>query len=466
MAFGPLVPYGRPGQGGRVTHTLPPGGPPSPVPPSPTEAVPAPAPAPPSGRRPRVHRAWWVAVVAFVALVGAAGFRATPSVFIDPLKDEFGWSSGTVSGAVSVNVLLYGLTAPFASALMERYGIRRVVACALLLIAAGSGLTVFMTAPWQLFLCWGVLVGLGSGSMALAFAATVTNRWFVARRGLVTGVLTAGGAAGQLVFLPLVAVLVEGPGWRTASLAVCGAALAVVPLVVWLLRDRPEDVGLRPYGADDDHVPPVEPSSGAARRTLGALSSAARTKVFWLLASTFAICGASTNGLVGVHFVPAAHDHGMPVPAAASLLAVIGVFDLVGTVASGWFTDRFDARRLLAVYYALRGVSLLFLPLLFAGDVRPSMLFFVVFYGLDWVATVPPTIALCREHFGADGAIVFGWVLASHQAGASVVAFLAGVTRDATGSYDVVWIASGALCASAALMALVIRRRPEVTAAA
>lgn len=427
--------------------------------PAPASAPLSPPPPPPPPRRPRVHRAWWVAAVSFVALVGAAGFRATPSVFIDPLHREFGWSHSTISAAVSVNVLLYGLTSPFSAALMDRYGIRRIVSGALLLIAAGSGLTVFMDATWQLILCWGFLVGLGTGSMALAFAATVAGRWFVERRGLVSGILTAGGAAGQLVFLPLVALLVEGPGWRTASLTVALAALAVVPLVLFVLRDRPEDAGLLPYGAGPEYVTPPPAPPGAARRALKALADAARTKVFWLLAGTFAVCGASTNGLVGVHFVPAAHDHGMPVPAAASLLAVIGVFDLVGTVASGWFTDRFDARRLLAVYYALRGVSLLFLPMLFAQSVHPPMLFFIVFYGLDWVATVPPTIALCHRHFGADGAIVFGWVLASHQVGASVVAFLTGLVRDNFGSYDLAWTASGALCAVAALMALVIRKR-------
>ncbi|MFI8852532.1 MFS transporter [Streptomyces sp. NPDC053499] len=414
----------------------------------------------------RVHRAWWVALVCFVALVGAAGFRATPSVFIDPLHREFGWSHGTISFAVGLNVLLYGLTAPFASALMERYGIRQVVTAALLLISAGSGLTVFMHSEWQLVLCWGLLVGVGSGSMALAFAATVANRWFVARRGLVSGILTAGSATGQLVFLPLVALMVEGPGWRTASLVVCGAALAVVPLVVWLLRDRPEDVGLRPYGASADYVTPRTDTTGALRRTLSVLRTAARTRVFWLLAGTFAICGASSNGLMSTHFVPAAHDHGMAVPVAASLLALIGVLDLVGTVCSGWLTDRFDARRLLAVYYGLRGLSLLVLPLLFAASVQPPMLFFIVFYGLDWVATVPPTMALCREHFGADGAVVFGWVLASHQAGASLIAFLAGLVRDATGSYDMAWTGTGVLCAMAALMALVVQRRTQPEAGA
>ncbi|MGW7465855.1 MFS transporter [Streptomyces xantholiticus] len=372
---------------------------------------------------------------------------------------KFDWSRGTIGFAVSVHLALYGLTAPFAAALMDRYGIRRVVAVALSVIAAGSVLTVWMTAPWQLVLYWGVLVGLGSGSMALAFAATVTNRWFVKRRGLVTGVLTAAGASGQLVFLPLLSWLVDNHGWRPAAITVALSALAVVPFVWLLLRDHPADVGLAAYGAEG-FAPKPDPVPGAARRALTVLFRAARTGPFWLLAGTFAICGASTNGLVKTHFIPAAHDEHMPITAAASLLAVIGVFDVVGTIASGWFTDRFEARRLLAVYYALRGVSLLFLPVLLAPSVQPPMIFFIVFYGLDWVATVPPTIALCREHYGDDSAIVFGWVLASHQIGAAAVAFAGGVARDVFGSYDVVWYASGALCAAAALMALVIRRKP------
>ncbi|MGH8919660.1 MAG: MFS transporter, partial [Actinomycetes bacterium] len=372
---------------------------------------------------------------------------------------EFDWSRGTIGFAVSVNLALYGLTAPFAASLMDRYGIRRVVVGALLVISGGTAATVWMTASWQLVLFWGVLVGLGSGSMALAFAATVTNRWFTARRGLVTGILTAAGASGQLVFLPLLAWLVEHHGWRPAAVTVALAALAVVPFVWLLLRDHPADVGLAPYGGE--YAPKPAPVPGAARRTLTVLVKAARTGPFWLLAGTFAICGASTNGLVKTHFVPAAHDHGMPVTAAAGLLAVIGVFDVIGTVASGWFTDRFEPRRLLAVYYALRGVSLLFLPMLLAPSVHPPMVFFIVFYGLDWVATVPPTIALCREQYGEDSAIVFGWVLASHQVGAALVAFLGGLARDAFGSYDLVWYASGALCAVAALMAMVIRRRRD-----
>ncbi|WP_159769019.1 MFS transporter [Streptomyces sp. HM190] len=406
----------------------------------------------------RVHRAWFVAAVTFVTIIGAAAFRSLPGLLIDPLNDEFHWSRGTIASAVSVNLALYGLTAPFAAALMDRFGIRRVVAVALTVIAVGAGSTVWMTSAWQLMLCWGLLVGLGSGSMALAFAATVTNRWFTERRGLVSGILTAASASGQLIFLPLLSWIVSEHDWRPAAVTVALAALAVVPFVWLLLRDHPADVGLKPYGATE-FVPRPVPVPGAARRTVRVLLSAVRTGPFWLLAGTFAICGASTNGLIQTHFVPAAHDHGMPITAAASLLAVIGVFDVVGTIASGWLTDRYEPRRLLAVYYAFRGLSLLFLPYLLAPTVHLPMIFFIVFYGLDWVATVPPTMALCREHYGDDSAIVFGWVLASHQVGAALVAFLGGLARDTFGAYDVVWYASGALCAVAALMALVIRRR-------
>jgi MFS family permease len=415
----------------------------------------------------RIHPAWPVAAVAFVALVGAAGFRATPSVLIHPLHAEFGWPLATISAAVSVNLILFGLTAPFAAALMDRFGMRRVVAWALLLVAAGSGLTVFMSTSVELILLWGVLVGLGTGSMALAFVATVTGRWFVARRGLVTGVLTAGGAAGQLIFLPILALIVADRGWRTASLVVAGAALAVVPLVLWFLRDHPADLGRAPYGGTEV-LPPPATGGGAARRAVTALRDAARTRAFWLLAAGFAICGATTNGLVGTHFIPAAHDHGMTETAAASLLALVGLFDIVGTVASGWLTDRFDPRLLLGAYYALRGLSLMALPLLFADAVRPSMLVFILFYGLDWVATVPPTVALCRSYFGDRGAVVFGWVFASHQFGAALAATAAGLVRDRLGTYDWAWYAAGALALFAAGLSLLLARpaRPTTAAAA
>ncbi len=394
-----------------------------------------------------------------MAILGAAGFRATPGVLITPLQEEFGWSRGTISLAVSVNLMLYGLTAPFAAALMDRFGMRRVVSCALLLVAAGSGFTILMNAPWQLLLCWGVLVGLGTGSMALVFAATLTDRWFVRHRGLVTGVLTAGGATGQLVFLPLLAHLAVTQGWRSAAATVTAAALGVVPLVWFLLRDRPEEVGTTALGADPGVARPVPRAGngGAAARALAVLWRSARTGPFWLLAGGFAICGMSTNGLVGTHFIPAAHDHGMAEPAAAGLLALVGIFDVAGTIVSGWLSDKVDSRILLGVYYALRGLSLMILPGLFGAAAEPSMLVFIVFYGLDWVATVPPTVALCRQVYGSDGAVVFGWVFASHQVGAALAAVGAGLTRDHFGAYDLAWYAAGALCLIAALMSVAVR---------
>jgi MFS family permease len=413
----------------------------------------------------RVHPAWYVAGVSFVALVGAAGFRSTPGALITPLQDEFGWSRGTISLAVSVNLLLFGLTAPFAAALMNRFGIRRVVAVALTLVAAGSGLTVLMTAPWQLVLCWGVLVGLGTGSMALAFVATVSGRWFVARRGLVTGVLTAGSATGQLVFLPAVAWLATAYGWRWAALLVAGGALAVVPLVLLFLRDHPYDLGLPPYGGTELVLPPPR-TGNAARVAVDALRDAAGSSAFWLLAGGFAICGATTNGLVGTHFIPAAHDHGMPTTTAASLLALVGLFDIAGTIFSGWLTDRVDSRALLAAYYGLRGLSLLVVSQLFAASPHPSMLVFIVFYGLDWVATVPPTVALCRAYFGDSGPVVFGWVFASHQVGAAIAATAAGITRDQLGTYGPVWYLAGGLCLVAASLSTRMPTPPKPSAVA
>jgi MFS family permease len=408
--------------------------------------------------RTRIHWAWLVAGAAFITLIGAAGFRAVPSVLIDPLHEEFGWSHATISSAVSINLVLFGVISPFAAALMDRLGMRRVVAGALVLVAAGSGLTVFMTSSWQLLLCWGVLVGVGTGSMSMAFVATVTGRWFVKHRGLVSGVLTAAGATGQLVFLPLVATLATEHGWRTPALVVAAAALAVVPIVLVLLRDYPNDVGTTAYGATAEEVTPVGPVTGSsAARAFRALTDAAHTRTFWLLAGGFAICGMSTNGLVGTHFVTAAHDHGMPHTTAASLLALVGIFDVAGTIFSGWLTDRVDPRLLLGVYYTLRGASLVILPSLFGPDTEPPMWAFIVFYGLDWIATVPPTVALCRNRFGMSGPVVFGWVFASHQIGAAIAAVGAGAIRDTQGSYDMAWFMAGGLCVVAALLSMAIR---------
>ncbi|GAA1875893.1 MFS transporter [Lapillicoccus jejuensis] len=419
-----------------------------------------------SARGHRVHPAWWVAAVVFLAIFGAAGFRAAPGALMVPLHDEFGWSTTVMSAAVSVNLLLFGLMAPFAAALMDRLGIRLVVSGALTLIALGSAGSVVMTASWQLFVFWGLLIGTGTGSMALVLAATVTNRWFVRRRGLVMGVLTAGSATGQLVILPPVAALADGVGWRVASLVIGGVALLAVPLVWLVVRDHPADRGALPYGADEaTYVAPPVATGGAFARAVDGLRYAVRQRAFWALAAAFAICGATTNGLIGVHFIPSAHDHGMPETTAAGLLAVVGVFDIVGTIASGWLTDSVDPRLLLLAYYAFRGVGLLLLPSLLSATMHPSMVLFVVVYGLDWVATVPPTAALCRELFGERGTIVFGWVFASHQVGAALAAFAAGVVRDTFGTYSYAFWGGAALCGVAAVVSLLARPRPAAALA-
>jgi MFS family permease len=415
----------------------------------------------PSQTHRRVHPAWWVAGVTFLTIIGAAGFRSTPGVLMTPLHDEFGWPMGVIGAAVSVNLVLFGLAAPFSAALMERLGVQRVVAAALVLVSIGSLLPIWMNAAWQLVLCWGIVVGLGTGAMAMSLVATVAGRWFVARRGLVTGVLTAAGATGQLVFLPVLAWLAEHHGWRSAAVVTAAAALSVVPLVLWKLHDHPSDLGTTAYGAPAGTpvVRPARPASDPARLALSTLRDASRTGVFWLLVGSFAVCGMSTNGLVGTHFIPAAHDHGMPTTTAAGLLALVGVFDIVGTIFSGWLTDRVDPRLLLALYYTLRGASLFLLPSLFSDHMHPNMLAFVLFYGLDWVATVPPTIALCRTAYGERAPIVFGWVFASHQLGAAVAAAGAGLVRDQLGTYDLAWYVAGALCLIAAVLCVSITAR-------
>ncbi|WP_405666744.1 MFS transporter [Streptomyces sp. NBC_01166] len=403
------------------------------------------------------HRAWWVAAAALLAIVVAGAFSTLPGLLTGPLHREFGWSRGSIGLAASVNMVLYGLTAPFAAALMDRFGIRRVVVAALLVIASGAGLTTVMTTAWQFTLFWGMLVGLGTGSMATAFGATVTQRWFVKRRGLVTGVLASGSVFGQMVFLPALSWTVDRHGWRPSLVTLVLAACATAPLMWLVLRDHPADVGREPYGAGR-HVPKPLPAEGAGRRAVTVLRDAARTAPFRLMAGAYAICGASTNGIMWTHFTPAAHDHGMPATTASSLLAAIGVFNVIGTVASGWATDRHDPRRLLAVFFALRGLFLMCLPLLMSATVQPSMLVFVVAFGLLDLATVPPVIALCREFYGDAGAVVFGWVGAAHQVGAAVAAYGGGAARDAFGSYDPVWVTLGALCAGAALLSLLVRR--------
>ncbi len=379
-----------------------------------------------------------------------------------PLETEFGWSREQTSTAVSLNLLVYGITAPIAAVLMARFGTKRIAVIALALIAAGSGLTLNMTEAWQLTLLWGLLVGIGTGCLALVFAASVTNAWFTKRRGLVTGVFSAAYATGQLLFLPLISSIVDSSGWREATLVVTGLAIALIPIFVFVFKSSPAEAKTDPYGGP--HQTPIGDSPKTLRQSFTALFEAAKTKPFWILAGTFFVCGWTTNGLIGAHFIPAAHDHGMPTTMAAGLLAVVGIFDFIGTIASGWLTDRFNPVILLMFYYGFRGLALFTVPFVLGPHVEPPMLFFVVFYGLDWIATVPPTIELCRKYFGLERSpLIYGWVFASHMIGAAVAAWFAGLIRNTQGDYFIAWITAAILCLVAAAACLLIFDRAPKT---
>ncbi len=406
--------------------------------------------------------AFVVVAVIFVSLLVSAGLRSSPSVLLVPLEEAFGWSRTSISFAAAVGIFLYGLVGPFAAAAMERFGLRRVLIGALALMSASSAVSAYMTEPWHLLMTWGVFSGLSSGAVASVLGATIVNRWFTKNRGLMMGLLTASTASGTLVFLPVLAKLASSGDWTLVVWTVAAAAALLVPLAWWLVPDRPSSVGLVPYGSDP-HAPPapVAPRTGMIAATFGALARAARTRTFWFLFATFFVCGFTTNGLVGTHLIALCGDHGMVEVQAAGLLALMGIFDLVGTTASGWLTDRYDPRKLLFVYYALRGLSLIYLP--YSDFSFFSLSIFAIFFGLDWIATVPPTLRLTTEAFGErDAAIVFGWIVAGHQLGAASAAWMAGAIREAQGSYLTAFVISGATGLVAAVIALRIGKKQAV----
>lgn len=406
----------------------------------------------------RFHYAWVIAGVTFFILLIGAGIRSAPGVFMVPVEQEFGWSRSAISFALSINLLLYGLVGPFAAAVMDRFGIRRITMLALLMLALGSALTTWMQASWQLTLLWGIVVGLGSGCTASVLGAMIANRWFIQHRGLVMGILTASGATGQLLFLPLLASMAESAGWRTATWIISIVALIMVPIVLILMRDRPSDKGLTAYGATEADQELAASTENPFRAAIQGLITGLRSFDFWLLAGSFFICGLSTNGLIGTHFIAACMEHGIPAVTAASLLALIGVFDIIGTTFSGWLSDRFNNRWLLFWYYGLRGLSLMWLPTALSSSTF-SLGLFIVFYGLDWVANVPPTVRLTTDIFGRQKAgILFGWILAAHQLGAAVAAYGGGVVYTMLNSYFFMFVVAGAFCLLASLMVMRIGR--------
>lgn len=402
--------------------------------------------------------AFVVVAVAFLALLASAGMRATPGVLMLPLGRAFGWSRDEISSAAAVGILLYGLMGPFAAALMQRFGIKRVLMVALAVMTLAAASSALMTRPWHLLLTWGVLSGAGTGCVAVVLGATVVGRWFSTHRGLMMGLLTASTATGTLIFLPGLAAIAEFAGWRPVVLTIAAVCAALVPLVLWLMPERPSDIGLTRYGApSDESVDAGAPVGNLFALTLGTLQRASKRGVFWLLFATFFVCGFTTNGLIGTHFIALCGDHGIPEVRAAGVLAMMGICDLIGTTASGWLTDRFDPRKLLFVYYGLRGLSLMYLP--YSDFSLYSLSLFGVFYGLDWIATVPPTLRLTTDAFGErDAPVVFGWVVAGHQVGAATAAFMAGVLRVQLGSYLTPFVIAGATGVVAAFLALRIQR--------
>ena len=413
------------------------------------------------GRR-DIHYGWVMVGLTFFTSLVSAGAVGAPGVFIVPLQNEFGWSTAEISSALSIRFILFGLTAPFAAALMNRYGLRNVVLSALSIVVLALTASLAMTQIWQLMLLWGFVVGIGTGMTVIVLGATVATRWFTARRGLVVGMLTASAATGQLIFLPILANLTERLGWR-AGLSLMCVMLAVAAVAVLLgMSDRPADLGLRPYGDESTAPLSATPRSTAPimAAALTALRDAARTRVFWILFATFFICGASTNGLIQVHLIPMCLDFGIPQVQAASLLAAMGVFDFFGTIMSGWLSDRYDNRWLLFWYYGLRGLSLALLP--FTDFSLYGLSLFAMFYGLDWIATVPPTVRITAQRFGAERAnLVFGWIFAGHQMGAATAAFGAGLSRTLLLTYLPAFFTAGALCLVAALIILTISKHPK-----
>jgi len=400
--------------------------------------------------------AFVVVAVVFVALLAAAGLRSTPGVLIVPLEQAFGWSREIISLSAGIGIFLYGMVGPFAAALMQSFGIRRTLVAALLLMAASTAASSLMSQPWQLMLTWGVLSGLGSGCVAIVLGATIVNRWFVTNRGFVMGLLTASTATGTLLLPPALAAIAEAGGWRPVVLTVAAVMAAIVPFVLVFLPERPADIGLVPYGANGGAATTKEPPRDPLAAALGGLARAVRHRDFWLLFATFFICGFTTNGLVGTHLIALCGDNGIPEVRAASLLAMMGIFDLVGTTGSGWLTDRYDPRKLLFMYYALRGLSLVYLP--FSDFSIYGLSVFAVFYGLDWIATVPPTLRLATEVFGErDAPVIFGWIAAGHQIGAASAAFFAGSMRAAQGNYLQAFVIAGSTAVVAAVLAMMIR---------
>lgn len=403
-----------------------------------------------------IHYGWFMVALTFLTTVCSSAAISLAGILVLPLIQEFGWGRADIAAVMALMLLLFAGTAPFAGAIMLRYGLCRTVATAVAMTLLGLWVTARMATLWQFSIGFGVLLGIAAGVLALALPASIANRWFTERRGLVMGILTAAFAAGQLTFMPTNAWLATEYGWRMALLPVAIGCALCLALYVLFGRDWPADVGIAPYGESHVQRPALGSAGNAVALSFSVLREAAATRVFWVLAGTFFICGVSTTGIISQHFIPFCADNGVAAVAAASYLAMMGIFNFLGTITSGWLSDRFDNRILLAWYYGLRGLSLIWLP--FSSFDIYALSIWAVFFGLDFVATVPPTVKLSAQHFGATKApIVVGWVFASHQLGGAMAAFAAGVTRATWASYMPAFLAIGLTCLLATLAMFAVR---------
>ncbi len=396
-----------------------------------------------------------VAVAALVALLAAAN-RSAPGVFIMPLHQETGWDISTISIAVAMGLLVLGLVAPISGRLMDTLGPRKVTLVALLLTAVAMIASAFVQTPWQLALLWGAFSGVGTGMVASVLGVTVANRWFHERRSLVVGIFGASTSAGQLIFAPTLMIMATTVGWRMSSIALgVLALLALIPVLLWL-RNEPAELGMVPLGSQ----PGTAVGTARAAADPHIMKKAVRSSEFWLLCTTFFVCGATSNGIVGTHLIPHSVDHGIAQPVAAGMLALMGGMNFIGTLASGWLTDRYDPRKLLFIYYSFRGISLLFLP----SVTEPmGLAAFAILFGLDYIATVPPTTALVADNFGRRNVgTVYGWVFCSHQIGAALAAYLGGIARDTLGDYGMAFLVAGVVAGMGALFSLMIKRAQAV----
>lgn len=410
----------------------------------------------------RIHYSWVILAVTFIAIIVAGIIRSSSGIFIDPFEVEFGWDRPTISFAFAVCLFLYGLSGPFMAAFVDVFGLKRMMLYSMALLTVGLGLTYVIKSEWQLILIWGVMLGVGSGLFLTVLSTQVANRWFVKRRGLAVGILTAATATGQLILLPVLASIVDSYSWRAAISFIFILSILMLVVIAIFMKNRPQDIGMTPYGQEEleGEFSTTATNQNPFKMAINSLLEGLKAKEFWLLAGSFFICGLSTSGLIGTHFISYCISFGIPVVTAAAMLSFMGVFDLIGTTLSGWLSDRYDNRWLLFWYYSLRGLSLIFLPFALAQGSYTWLVIFSIFYGLDWIATVPPTIGLTRQRFGIEkSAMMYGWITAAHQVGAGIAAYSGGVIYKVFGSYMWAFLLAGGFCLLASLFVILIKKQ-------